>query len=214
MNYSAVDSKGIYFDFKLDNLFNKKNGFFVELGAFNGIDYSNTAFLEFNRNWTGILIEPSFNCYKQCITNRPSSICVNAACVSHDYKLTTINGDFNDITMASIDGIRLNNTENLVSVPALTLDYIFDNNNVKTIDLLSLDAEGYEFEILKGMNLNKYRPRYMLIEIYRNEYDNITSYLNQYNYKMIENFSNFNYIDNPSWDGTHQDFLFMDTISC
>ena len=87
MNYSAVDSNGIYFDFKLDNLFNKKNGVFVELGAFNGIDYSNTAFLEFNRNWTGILIEPSFDCYKQCITNRPNSICINAACVSHDYKL-------------------------------------------------------------------------------------------------------------------------------
>ena len=78
--------------------------------------------------------------------------------------------------------------------------------------MLSLDAEGYEFEILKGINFNKYRPTYMLIEIYKNEYDNIISYLNQYNYEMTENFSNFNNIYNPSWDGTHQDFLFTDKL--
>ena len=50
----------------------------------------------------------------------------------------------------------------------------------------------------------------MLIEIYSNDFDSILKHLIDNNYKMLENFSNFNRVDNPGWDGTHQDFLFMD----
>jgi FkbM family methyltransferase len=212
--YGAVDSKGIHYDAKLDELFNKKqNGFFVELGAFNGVDYSNTAFFEYNRNWKGILIEPSLQCYQECIKNRPDSICINAACVSNEYNSYNILGDFNNMCMSSVDGLRLHSSsEKLISVPALTLENIFDKNNVKKIDFLSLDVEGYELNILKGINLNKYRPKYMLIEIYKNQYEGIINYLKELNYNMLYNFSEFNHNDNPGWDGTHQDYLFIDNL--
>ena len=39
--------------------FNKENGFFIELGAYDGLIQSNTAFFEKSKNWTGILIEVS-----------------------------------------------------------------------------------------------------------------------------------------------------------
>ncbi len=211
--YASHDAKGRPYDAKLDEIFQRKeNGFFVELGAFNGMDHSNTAFFEFYRHWKGILIEPSFQCYQQCIVNRPKSECVHAACVSSEYSSTVIRGDFNNITMASVDGARLNSTESaLVEVPALTLESIFDAHNVSTIDFLSLDAEGYELEILKGINFTKYRPSYLLIEVYRHDYDSILSYLEQYDYEMVCNFSEFNLVDNPGWDGTHQDYLFKNT---
>ena len=212
--YGSVDSKGNHYDAILDKIFYKKeNGFFVELGAFNGIDYSNTAFFEFTRNWKGILIEPSFEVYKDCIKNRPNSICINAACVSNDYTFPTIKGDFNNITMASINGVRLcSNTNSLIEVPALTLEYIFNKYNITTIDFLSLDAEGYEFNILKGINFNKYRPKYMLIEIYKNDYNDILAFLKENNYTLLLNISSFNSIDNPGWDRTHQDYLFVDNL--
>ena len=49
----------------------------------------------------------------------------------------------------------------------------------------------------------------MLIEIYNNDFDNICNYLQSYNYKLVSNFTNYNIVDNPNWDKTHNDFLFI-----
>lgn len=81
-----------------------------------------------------------------------------------------------------------------------------------TIDFLSLDTEGYELNILKGLNLTKYRPKYMLIEIYTKDYTDIVSFLMNHKYSLQCNFTNYNKTTNPHWDGTHNDYLFMDII--
>ena len=65
---------------------------------------------------------------------------------------------------------------------------------------------------LKGLNLNKYRPKFMLIEIYNKDYNEIINFLNILNYKLHSNFTNYNKIDNPTWDGTHNDYLFVDNL--
>ena len=209
-SYSHVDNNKIPLDIKLDNLIKKQHGFYIELGANDGLTQSNTAFFEFNRNWTGLLIEPSYNMYLQCIQNRKKSIVKNYACVSNDYTLDTIQGDFTGSLMSSVDGIRLNNT-NIVQVHAKTLEKILDEERDinQQIDLLSLDAEGYELNILKGLNLKKYKPQYMLIEIYNYDFDNIISFLKDNGYILHSNFSNYNSIDNPQWDSSHNDYLFI-----
>ena len=209
-SYSHVDNNKIPLDIKLDNLIKKQHGFYIELGANDGLTQSNTAFFEFNRNWTGLLIEPSYNMYLQCIQNRKKSIVKNYACVSNDYTLDTIQGDFTGSLMSSVDGIRLNNT-NIVQVHAKTLEKILDQeiDINQQIDLLSLDAEGYELNILKGLNLKKYKPQYMLIEIYNYDFDNIISFLKDNGYILHSNFSNYNSIDNPQWDSSHNDYLFI-----
>jgi FkbM family methyltransferase len=211
MSYSANDNQGISFESKLDVIFKKKNGgVFIELGANDGLFQSNTAFLEFNRNWTGVLIEPSIYGYLKCKENRPNSLCLNYACVSNSYKDKYICGDFNtNHPMASVDGKRLN-SNNICEVEATTLENILDTNNYETIDFLSLDAEGYELNILEGLNLKRYRPNYMLIEIYNTDYDKIVNFLEENQYKLYSNFSNYNKITNPNWDGTHNDYLFRD----
>lgn len=206
-SYSLHDNYGIKLDLKLDALFKKRNGVFIELGANDGLDQSNTAFLEFNRNWTGILIEPSPSAYVKCKTNRPNSIVLNYACVSDDYLESYITGDFDGKLMNSINGLRLG-SNNLISVPAKKLEAILDEYNFKDIDLLSLDTEGYELNILKGLNLDKYKPTYILVEIYNHQFDEIKNYLESKNYILLCNFSNYNKKDNPVWDGSHNDYLF------
>ena len=210
MTYSHSDSKGIPLENKLDKIFNKKGGFFIELGANDGLFQSNTAFFEKHMAWTGILIEPSLKGYTKCKINRPKSVCLNYACVSNDYKDEYIDGDFaNNHPMGSVNGVR-NTSTNMVKVKAITLEKILNEYCDTNIDFLSLDTEGYELEILKGLNLSKYRPKFMLIEIYMKDYDNIVNYLNLHNYKLHSNFTNYNKIDNPRWDGSHNDFLFFD----
>lgn len=210
-SYSNCTSKGIKMDILLDEIFNsKENGFFIELGANNGLHQSNTAFFEFSRGWKGVLIEPSFNAFTECSMNRPKSQCFNFACVSNIYTEKYIQGDFNGGMMSSVDGKR-NNTNALTMVEVSTLENILDSVNPPAIDLLSLDAEGYEYEILCGLNLTKYRPRYMLIEIYTNEYTKLVAYLEENRYTLLMNMTNYNINDNPHWDGTHNDYLFVDS---
>jgi hypothetical protein len=212
-SFSLPDSQNIPLDVKLDNIIKKTGGFFIELGANDGLDQSNTAFFEFYRGWTGLLIEPSIDKYQQCSVNRPNSIVQNYACVSNEYNENTITGDFTGHLMSSVNGYRLNTSlTNLVSVPSITLEKLL-NTHVKltqVIDLLSLDTEGYELPILQGLNLNKYRPRYMLIEIYKKDFYEIVTFLLRHNYTLHSNFSNYSLDTNPHWDGTHNDYLFVD----
>jgi FkbM family methyltransferase len=210
MIYSHVDNKGIPLQNKLYNIINKKNGFFIELGANDGLFQSNTAFFEKEHEWTGILIEPSLKGFELCKKNRINSICLNYACVSDNFKDEYVFGDFlENHPMGSIEGKRLQN-KTQIKVKAITLEKILNKYNCKNIDFLSLDTEGYELEILKGLNLNKHRPKYMLIEIYPNQYNDIMNYLTSNNYKLHSNFSNYNIVDNPGWDGSHNDYLFID----
>lgn len=209
--YSLCDSTGNPLDKKLDILFNHKtNGFFIELGAFDGITQSNTYFFELYRKWKGLLIEPSKNAFELCCENRPNSIVVNCCCVSNTYNDTIISGDFNSTLMSSVNGERMN-SNNLIGVKAQTLEKILDENHIQSeIDFLSLDTEGYELDILQGLNLDKYRPKYLLIEVYNKDFNNIINYLQSKNYILHSNFTNYNHIDSPIWDGTHNDFLFCD----
>uniref|UniRef100_A0A6C0HIB3 Methyltransferase FkbM domain-containing protein n=1 Tax=viral metagenome TaxID=1070528 RepID=A0A6C0HIB3_9ZZZZ len=210
-SFALHDSRNIPLDYKLDNIIQKNEGFFIELGANDGLDQSNTAFFEFYRGWKGILIEPSREKYEQCCANRLNSIVQNYACVDNNYPEYHVLGDFNGNLMSSVNGSRLNVVE-LVSVPAITLENLLDwyTTPGQVIDLLSLDTEGYELPILRGLNLNKYRPRYMLIEIYKKDFYEIVSFLLSHNYLLHSNFSNYSLTTNPHWDGTHNDYLFID----
>jgi FkbM family methyltransferase len=213
MFYSLADNAGIHLDKKLDDLFNhKRDGFYIELGANNGLTQSNTAFFEFSRGWRGVLIEPSKSAFQQCVINRPNSSVHNYACVSNDYESATITGDFNGSLMSSIEGSRLS-SHSLLECPATTITSILDRavTQGQNIDFMSLDTEGYELNVLKGLNFDKWRPHYLLIEIYNTDYEAILTYLRGQGYDILSNFSNYNKSTNPCWDGTHNDFLFIDT---
>ena len=218
-SYSLLDCSNNPIDLRLDKLFNKDNGFYIELGANDGLKQSNTAFFEFFRNWNGILIEPSQSAFEKCKINRPKSNCYWNACVSNEYLDEFIYGDFDSNLMSSVNGVRKQgrkiDIKHLKKVPATTLEKILNEEkiiekNIK-IDLLSLDTEGYELNILKGINLNLYRPKYMLIEVYNFDFDNISKFLKENEYNLLCNFSNYSKKTNHLWDGTHNDYLFVDS---
>ena len=92
--------------FKKNNLL-KNQGIILEAGAYDGIEQSNTLFLE-NAGWKGVLVEPSFENYLKCISNRSLSTSVNCALVSpSDYnKSSFVFGDFDSDIMSSISATR------------------------------------------------------------------------------------------------------------
>lgn len=208
ISYSHVDCHRIPLDEKLAKLMNFRNGIFIEVGAFDGVEQSNTKCFEDFYGWTGILIEPSPSLFKTLCTNRPHSICFQCALGSLEEDNTYLKGDFDGNLMSSISGLRRMNFTDQNEVPVRSLQSILDEVGVKHVNFFSLDTEGYEFHILKGIDFNKTKFDYLLIEIYPFEFDEITSFLSEKGYDLSENFTGYNLVDNPGWDGTHNDYLF------
>ena len=73
---------------------NIKNGFYIECGAANGINQSNTAALGFNYGWTGLLVEANPFQYQNILKHRRNCKVANCALVSHEYKEEYIEGFF------------------------------------------------------------------------------------------------------------------------
>ena len=140
----------------------KKNGVFIEFGATNGIDLSNTYFLEKHLNWTGILVEPVNSYFEQLKKNRPNSICLNKVVFSESNKTKTfyVNNEL------SISGLKKTNDSKPIITRTISLNEIFKSNNLKHIDYLSIDTEGSEFSILKSFDsISKYRSVRIIVDV-------------------------------------------------
>lgn len=194
-------------DKKLKKYLDYEKGFYVELGANDGIRQSNTFYYEKNLNWRGILVEPIKLKYLKCLKNRSSKNYVyNNACVGFKFKNKKIKMIYSDL-MSSIDDKNIINKVNSKKhaqegkkylldnekieefwVNTKTLDDIFQEVNApKLIDFLSLDVEGSELEVLNGVNFTIYNFKFILVE--SREDNEIIKFLNNKNYDLLEKIS-------------------------
>jgi FkbM family methyltransferase len=195
-------------DKKLLKYINYKNGFYIDVGANDGVNQSTTWYFEKYLNWNGILIEPIPEVYNELKKNRNyNNYFYNYSLVSKKYKKQKINFIFNkrDSLQAkiSLKTRSFNENENIIKVKCKTLENILENIKIsKLIDLFSLDVEGYEFEVLEGINFNSIKFKYILIETEFPE--KINNFLTKKKYKFIERLSNYNSIEKPEYG----DYLF------
>lgn len=187
-----------------------KNGFFVELGANDGLSQSNTLSFEKYLGYSGILIEPYFKNYEKCVKNRSQkNHFFNCACVSFEYPdsrmellyanlMTTPLGgevDISDREAHAHKGERYLEGENIhkFTANATTLSEILDLSRApRIIELLSLDVEGGEIEVLKGINHQKYRFKVICVET--RDLDSLTVYLEGAGYNFRKKISHHDYI--------------------
>lgn len=194
---------------KLQKYLDFDDGFFIEAGANNGYIQSNTYYLEKKRNWRGVLVEGIPQLYQECLKNRGRSLIFNCALVSNEFKDKHVTMHFADL-MSMVDGAMNDTRAQLshlssgvsvqkldgtyeVSVPARTLTSVLDEAGIsEPIDFFSLDVEGYELEVLKGLDISKYRPKYILIEV-RNLKE-INDYMEQNYYRLVERITGHDYL--------------------
>lgn len=157
----------------LDNFFgHKRNGFFVEVGAFDGVNLSNSYHFE-QIGWTGVLIEPDPDKAALCRANRPGSKSYQcAAAASPDIREVTFHqvesGGVYSTTKLTGDHARRIDHMGLasipISVPARTLDSILQEVGAPAIDFVSIDVEGAETEVLRGFDIRRWKPAVVVIE--------------------------------------------------
>ena len=137
----------------IENFFlNKKNGVFLELGAMDGIKFSNTYYLEKYMGWAGVLIEPTQSLFEKLKINRPNSKCYNY--IISETRNNIEFSVYNDaLSMNRIKRYNYHNDANhIISYPTKYLSEILEDAKIKYIDFFSLDVEGAELEVLKTMN--------------------------------------------------------------
>jgi FkbM family methyltransferase len=142
----------------------------VELGALNGKISSNSNFFEEELHWRAILIEPSPIQFKQLQKNRPKATTINAAIANYSGMDNFI--IFNHVALNGLekyldrDKLKRHGAVERERIPIVvkSLGAIFDENNVNSVDFLSLDVEGAELEVLQTIDLDKTPVDVMLIE--------------------------------------------------
>ena len=152
---------------------NKLNGFFVEIGASDGIKFSNTYLLETSYNWKGICVEPLPHQFQNLCKNRPNSYCCNNA-IYNQSNLNVLFDIANNADMLSgisnhIDRHKQEVEKNKTQITVQTLsinDLLIKYNAPQFIEYLSLDTEGSELEILKSLDFDKYK--FGLIDVEHN----------------------------------------------
>ena len=192
----------------------RRGGYFVELGANDGLRQSNTYFLEKRYGWSGVLIEPALNNYLKLLRNRSSNnVFFCTACVAFDYPepfvrlryadlmsvTTSVETDLPDINL-HVERTRLARADRRTAVefaaPAAPLSQLLDRAEAPTvIDLLSIDVEGAELEVLRGIDHERHRFKHLLVE--SRDLDRMEGFLAGVDYRMSVQLS-------------HHDFLFVD----
>ena len=128
----------------------RKNGFFIDIGATDGITSNNSFKFEKDWGWNGICIEPNKPFYDKLIENRQCH-CFNI-CVGSELQngLVAFREDKGNGELSSISSFN----DFSYFTPCLSLNKIVQSMNITNIDFLSIDTEGNELNIIKDIDFD------------------------------------------------------------
>ena len=194
MEYSSQYGQDRFID---ETVFKRKtHGTFVEIGAYDGVSFSNTYALECFRNWSGICVEPiperfkmlaanrTAKCYQACVSDKPGNV-----------EFTVLEGD-NDREMFSgmKESFTARNEKMIedphlairtITVPAVTFDSLMADRGFQQVDYISIDTEGHEFAILKTIDFPRFRPGCLTVEE-NGRFFAIKRYMAKWGYRVVE----------------------------
>ena len=172
-------------DEKMLNYINFYDGYFIECGANDGVDQSNTWYFEKYLNWHGILIEPLTKQFIELKKNRSQKNHFYNVALCAAKNINSIEIIENDLVSRSPN--EFDKRKKISNLDATTLTKILDEISAPNlIDFFSLDVEGFEDQVIKGINFNKYNFKFLLIETSN---DLVVNFLNNNNYSLIKKLS-------------------------
>jgi len=166
----------------------------IDIGAGIGTERSNTYYFE-KKYWTCLCIEPNPNLYSHMRMYR--RLALNIACGNYDKKgvpfyVYTVNEDNQEaISSLVVDQRLVDSHKDIIKetqeikVEVKKLDTVLSRINIEKIDFLSIDTEGTELDVLMGFDLERWRPKLLVIE---NNFSDlqIKEYLSGFGYALSE----------------------------
>lgn len=172
----------------------QKNGYFLDIGAYDGIKFSNSYLLELEHNWTGTLVEANPSNFHRMIKNRPNTN--NIMCAITD-KVGYISINNKGMSSQLIEGSGY-------KIETKTFEQLFKLYDIpKSIDYMSLDIEGYEGLALTRFPFHTHICKTITVEhnLYLNGNSNkilINNILKKNNYILLK--ENISHDNNPFED--------------
>lgn len=179
MLQQVSQSKAIYpsqhgEDRELERRFRGRVGYFLDVGAADGVLFSNTYRLE-RLGWTGLLIEANPEEAEACTVARPGSRVVNCAAVAPGgppevtFQVAVDNPGLSAVEISRLGRERLHSwTGDVrireVTVPARTADAVLADDPPSWVDVVSIDVEGHEAAVLHGLDLERWKPAVVIVE--------------------------------------------------
>ena len=181
-------------------------GYFIEAGANDGVRQSNTHYLEKRRSWVGLLVEPVPGLAKKCEKNRSKSVVAQVVLVSPEQSGKYVKIiDLDLMSLVADQSAGLIDTEKHIQlaedvqqitaaeimVRGVTLSELLEQQGNPKVTLFSLDVEGFEVDVLKGLNLSLHRPDFIVVET--RGIDDVTNMLSSH-YDLIATLSHHDYL--------------------
>jgi len=142
-----------------------EQGTCLEVGANDGISLSNTYYFE-QLGWRCILIEPNRDCCNKIRSWRRASLFECAASEKEGSAVLHV-GSGSDDVYSSLDIEQLAASRDRyrpVVVRTRTLDSMLEEAGVASLNFVTIDVEGHEYQALQGFSLDRWKPRLVLVE--------------------------------------------------
>jgi FkbM family methyltransferase len=180
-------------DMILDTILcNVKNGFYVDVGANNPFEQSNTHYF-YKKGWRGVNIDALPGSMKYFDKVRKYDTNIEAAISNHEKEVTYYMFKTSFYNTSQVDDVeRIKTITPLIGVKKIKpikLSELFDSLKIKTIDFMSVDVEGLDFDVLKSNNWDIYKPKVVIIENFAHKLDSeqkdiVYKFLIDKNYKF------------------------------
>lgn len=177
-------------------------GLYVEVGSNEPIQHSNTFGL-YLKGWMGITIDANTKMVELHKSTRPNDIAICAAISDEESEVTFYEFEMDEISTINKDfylkekdkrQISRQSTVRTRTLNSVLKEYLPENLQ---IDLLSIDVEGHDFNVLKSIDLERYRPKLIVIEMHDFNFNDISD-SSIYKWMVRHNYSLVGY---ATWNG-------------
>lgn len=169
----------------------ERDGVFLDVGCWDWREGSTTLYLEERLGWSGLAVDAQDQVRRGYEQHRPRTRFFN-------YIVSDRSDEVGQLYVADqISSVHADHVEQFgaqwyqeapIEVPTITLDDLLARNGVARLDLLSMDIEGAEPNALAGFDIERYRPRLVVIEVAEQTAPALLDYFARHHYRRLDEY--------------------------